>query len=524
VAAAGSNQTARVSTSQFVINPSTGNVGIGTTSPTEKLDVTGTVKATGFSGPINGTVGATTPSTGAFTTLTTSGTIVNSQGNFDALTFTGSNSNAIGFRIQNAHTGANNWNVFGSGGGPAPVGSFGVYDDTIGVTRMDIAKTTGSTVFSGGINSTTIGATTPSTGAFTTGTFGPLGSGTHKVLITDNDQSNLRLRFQNTGPGGQTWSIVGGSPGASNAGLAVFNETGSATVAQFTSTGLAVTGALSSTTTLQAKQSTTNPASTGALPGLSMGFDAGAEVSWIQSERNSLAEIRSLLLNPNGGNVGIGTSSPATALSFPIGTNKFVGQTATTTHQAGNAGSIGFGISDGGDQSGVFVYNTHNGTFSSQDIRFLTAEGGISLATERMRIDSTGNVGIGTSSPISKLTAAGSSSAPSGTAATGGIQSWNNGLTQMVLTIDSNSPFTSTIQAKHLSVDDAYYPISLNPLGGNVGIGTTDQFGGGAKVVGIANADTVPASNPTGGGVLYVEAGALKYRGSSGTVTTIANA
>jgi hypothetical protein len=60
--------------------------------------------------------------------------------------------------------------------------------------------------------------------------------------------------------------------------------------------------------------------------------------------------------------------------------------------------------------------------------------------------------------------------------------------------------------------------------GGNVGIGTADQFGGGVKVVGLTNATTAPASNPTGGGVLYVESGALKYRGSSGTVTTIANA
>ena len=33
-----------------------------------------------------------------------------------------------------------------------------------------------------------------------------------------------------------------------------------------------------------------------------------------------------------------------------------------------------------------------------------------------------------------------------------------------------------------------------------------------------------PGSNPTSGGYLYVESGALKYRGSSGTVTTIANA
>lgn len=39
----------------------------------------------------------------------------------------------------------------------------------------------------------------------------------------------------------------------------------------------------------------------------------------------------------------------------------------------------------------------------------------------------------------------------------------------------------------------------------------------------IANV-TAPSNNPTGGGLLYVESGALKYRGSSGTVTTIAAA
>lgn len=38
----------------------------------------------------------------------------------------------------------------------------------------------------------------------------------------------------------------------------------------------------------------------------------------------------------------------------------------------------------------------------------------------------------------------------------------------------------------------------------------------------IANS-TEPAT-PTGGGIIYVESGALKYKGSSGTVTTIANA
>lgn len=59
---------------------------------------------------------------------------------------------------------------------------------------------------------------------------------------------------------------------------------------------------------------------------------------------------------------------------------------------------------------------------------------------------------------------------------------------------------------------------------GNIGINTTAQFGSGAKVIGIANATTLPTTTPTGGGVLYVEAGALKYKGSSGTVTLLANA
>jgi hypothetical protein len=49
----------------------------------------------------------------------------------------------------------------------------------------------------------------------------------------------------------------------------------------------------------------------------------------------------------------------------------------------------------------------------------------------------------------------------------------------------------------------------------------TVSVGSGLGVIGIANATTVPTTNPTSGGVLYVEAGALKYRGSGGTITTL---
>jgi hypothetical protein len=50
------------------------------------------------------------------------------------------------------------------------------------------------------------------------------------------------------------------------------------------------------------------------------------------------------------------------------------------------------------------------------------------------------------------------------------------------------------------------------------------SFGNGSAVIFIADAGVVPSTNPLNGGILYVDAGALKYRGSSGTVSTIAPA
>lgn len=61
-------------------------------------------------------------------------------------------------------------------------------------------------------------------------------------------------------------------------------------------------------------------------------------------------------------------------------------------------------------------------------------------------------------------------------------------------------------------------------FGHNASLFGSGSFGGGAGMFFIANRTTAPTSNPSGGGILYVESGALKYRGSSGTVTTIASA
>lgn len=56
----------------------------------------------------------------------------------------------------------------------------------------------------------------------------------------------------------------------------------------------------------------------------------------------------------------------------------------------------------------------------------------------------------------------------------------------------------------------------------NASFGTSSpSYGAGQGVVFLANAAQVPTTDPSGGGILFIQAGALKYRGSSGTVTTI---
>ncbi len=50
------------------------------------------------------------------------------------------------------------------------------------------------------------------------------------------------------------------------------------------------------------------------------------------------------------------------------------------------------------------------------------------------------------------------------------------------------------------------------------------SYGGGNGVFFMGNAQVDPSTNPANGGILYVSGGALKYRGSSGSVTTVAPA
>lgn len=122
---------------------------------------------------------------------------------------------------------------------------------------------------------------------------------------------------------------------------------------------------------------------------LSFGFDTTSNYGYIQSiwRGNSL---KPLVLQPWGGNVGIGTTSPVSISNYTTldlrGTNGsllYMGQ-AGVTASLRLIGEGTDGYIDNLNSTGSLLFRTNN-------------------ATERMRITSSGNVGIGTSSPSTKL-------------------------------------------------------------------------------------------------------------------------
>lgn len=100
-----------------------------------------------------------------------------------------------------------------------------------------------------------------------------------------------------------------------------------------------------------------------------------------------------------------------------------------------------------------------------------------------------------------------------------GYISWNNaaGTEKWILGLST----TNSGRFELVNASSGAYPFVVD-TSNNIGLGGAPS-GGGSGVVFIANRVSAPAM-PTGGGVVYVESGSLKFRGSSGTVTTIAPA
>jgi hypothetical protein len=184
----------------------------------------------------------------------------------------------------------------------------------------------------------------------------------------------------------------------------------------------------------------------------------------------------------SGGNVGIGEASPAAPLHISTGAST----TAELRLTSNNTGS------GSGDRGRIAVYSSRNdgtayeagrieidrssGTEDKAHILFATNNG--SGVAERLKIDSSGNVGISTSSPVSQMTLGGTSDlvftqngygiawggnngSPRIFGTSGGSLSFKHGGGSTAMTIDSSG--TVLVGSTSFSEDGSTNSIKIHP-------------------------------------------------------------
>jgi len=209
---------------------------------------------------------------------------------------------------------------------------------------------------------------------------------------------------------------------------------------------------------------------TGGVPGTS---NAGFSIRDVDASANRL------VINSSG-NVGIGTDSPDRNLHIETAGDSYL----RVSGNRGNANDLHVGniefentFSSAGVIAEMRAITGNSGTQSTKgQLAFYTDDG--STYAERMRIDSSGNVGIGTTAPPSPLSIFGT--ATSSPTATNAQQSYDNAIfrinsfanSSVGLSIGSTGSNVTHIQTSYN--EGTTSPLTLNPFGGNVGIGQTD--------------------------------------------------
>jgi hypothetical protein len=178
----------------------------------------------------------------------------------------------------------------------------------------------------------------------------------------------------------------------------------------------------------------------------------------------------------SGGFIGVGTTTPAAALHVNGNTLLVTSATTAQLQFSGTASEARFGQ----DGNGAFFASDTPG----KAVRFYTNNGTLN---EGLRIDSSSNVGIGTSSPVAKLDVVGTGHFTGNTTAVGSVIV---GATQTGLGIP-NADFNNLPPAAVLG--DA-----TNATGFTVGVIGRSQSSPGAGVAGIATGVVTTTDRATG--------------------------
>ena len=205
--------------------------------------------------------------------------------------------------------------------------------------------------------------------------------------------------------------------------------------------------------------------------GINIGV-AGSGSSFIQSQRaDGNTTLYNLNLQPLGGNVGIGTTTPQAKLHVSNGTLRTWSPTSgTSAIFESTVGNRNFVTLTAANEAELWFGNASTQTLgrvryemSTNNMEFWTN------ATQKMVIEGGGNVGIGTTSPRTKLHVFGTvSSMPASGAAPSAAQLGGSSYGTLFSTLTSGR---GVIQQGRSDGTAGTYDLLLQPVGGNVGIG-----------------------------------------------------
>ena len=181
---------------------------------------------------------------------------------------------------------------------------------------------------------------------------------------------------------------------------------------------------------------------------------------------------------------GVSDSSDATAITIDSSERVGIG-TTSPGRKVVIAHDVGTSLSLANSGSSVYLQIAANG-HDNDNSNYIGADSSKNFTfwvsnTERMRIDNSGRVGIGSAAPTGqRLTIGGHSTNDSMTEANAWFVAEATGGDGIAMGSIASAPYSTWIQSGFLNTlgTSNHYPLSLNPHGGKVGIGTTSPQSG----------------------------------------------